>query len=141
MLAGHSLPNLSQSCANEGPRSPGLCRLRSPLARGARDLRHLPLSQRKKRLVRLLPVTVGPLNRVPSLEEHGRELFEAACRLDLEGIVAKRKADPYGPRTQWYKIKNPTYTQAREEGSFLSEAGRCDEQAESPGAKTAEAHR
>jgi ATP-dependent DNA ligase len=42
----------------------------------------------------------------------GRELFEAACRLDLEGIVAKRKGDAYGAETPWYKIKNPTYTQA-----------------------------
>jgi bifunctional non-homologous end joining protein LigD len=77
-----------------------------------RDLRELPLSQRKKRLERLIPAAVGPLSRVPCFEEEGRELFEAACRLDLEGIVAKRKADPYGPRTAWYKIKNPTYTQA-----------------------------
>jgi ATP-dependent DNA ligase len=32
--------------------------------------------------------------------------------LDLEGIVAKRRDDPYSPETAWYKIKNPTYTQA-----------------------------
>jgi bifunctional non-homologous end joining protein LigD len=76
------------------------------------DLRHLPLIQRKKRLERLLPEAVAPLNRVPFFEESGRELFEAACRLDLEGIVAKRKADPYTPHTQWCKIKNPFYTQA-----------------------------
>jgi hypothetical protein len=25
--------------------------------------------------------------------------------LDLEGIVAKRKKDPYAPGTVWYKIK------------------------------------
>jgi bifunctional non-homologous end joining protein LigD len=77
-----------------------------------RDLRHLPLVQRKKRLERLLPTAVGPLNRIPWFEEDGRELFEAACQLDLEGIVAKRKEDPYGPKTTWCKIKNPTYTQA-----------------------------
>ncbi len=40
------------------------------------------------------------------------ELFEAACRLDLEGIVGKRKADPYGSETPWYKVKNPAYAQA-----------------------------
>ncbi len=28
------------------------------------------------------------------VEERGRDLFRAAERLDLEGIVAKRKADP-----------------------------------------------
>jgi ATP-dependent DNA ligase len=34
-----------------------------------------------------------------------------AERLDLEGIGAKRKADPYRPETVWYKIKSRTYTQ------------------------------
>jgi hypothetical protein len=32
-----------------------------------------------------------------------RELFEVACRLDPEGIGAKRQADPYGAETSWYK--------------------------------------
>jgi ATP-dependent DNA ligase len=41
----------------------------------------------------------------------GRDLFDAAEQLDLEGIVAKRKADPYRPQTVWYKIKSRTYTQ------------------------------
>ena len=49
---------------------------------------------------------------MPCFEEDGRELFQAACGLDLEGIVAKRKADPYGPKTAWYKVRDPTYTQA-----------------------------
>jgi bifunctional non-homologous end joining protein LigD len=50
-----------------------------------RDLRRLPLTQRKNRLERLIPASVGALNRVPCFEEEGRELYEAACRLDLEG--------------------------------------------------------
>jgi ATP-dependent DNA ligase len=33
-------------------------------------------------------------------------------QLNLEGVVAKRKADPYAPGTTWLKIKNPAYTQA-----------------------------
>jgi ATP-dependent DNA ligase len=41
----------------------------------------------------------------------GRSLFNAVCRLDLEGIIAKRLQDPYRPMTQWYKILNPTYSQ------------------------------
>jgi ATP-dependent DNA ligase len=32
-------------------------------------------------------------------------------RLDLEGIVAKKKTDAYRPETVWYKIKSRTYTQ------------------------------
>jgi ATP-dependent DNA ligase len=52
------------------------------------------------------------LSQAFSIEERGRDLFAAAERLDLEGIVAKRKADRYAPETVWYKIKNPAYTQA-----------------------------
>ena len=88
-----------------------------------RDLRDLPLTQRKKRLERLIPASVGALNRLPCFEEEGRELFEAACGLDLEGIVAKRKADLYGPKTIWYKIKNPTYTQAEGRGELFERRG------------------
>jgi bifunctional non-homologous end joining protein LigD len=81
----------------------GLMRGRGMLAYAAfdllwlnrRDLRDLPLSRRKKQLERLIPASVGALNRVPCFEGEGRELFEAACRLDLEGIVAKEKADSY----------------------------------------------
>ena len=76
------------------------------------DLRDLPLIQRRKRLERLIPADTGTLLRVPSFEEYGCERLEAACQHDLEGIVAKRKADAYAPVTRWYKIKNPTYTQA-----------------------------
>jgi bifunctional non-homologous end joining protein LigD len=88
-----------------------------------RDLRDLPLTQRKKRLERLIPAAVGALNRVPCFEDGGRELLEAACRLDLEGIVAKRKVDPYGPKTAWYKIKNPTYTTC--DPTFFGLRGSC----------------
>jgi bifunctional non-homologous end joining protein LigD len=90
-----------------------------------RDLRARPLTHRKKRLERLIRASVGALNRVPCFEEEGRELFEAACRLDLEGVVAKRKADTYRPETPWYKIKNPTYTQA-EGRRELFERNRAD---------------
>jgi ATP-dependent DNA ligase len=51
------------------------------------------------------------LSPVLSIEERGRYLFRAAEQLDLEGIVAKRKADAYGPATVWYKVKNRAYTQ------------------------------
>jgi hypothetical protein len=33
------------------------------------------------------------------------------CTNDLEGIVAKRLADPYDTRVRWLKIKNPDYSQ------------------------------
>ena len=76
-----------------------------------KDLRALPLTRRKRALTGLIPATTTVLSQVFSIEERGRDLFDAAERLDLEGIVAKRKADPYRPETVWYKIKSRTYTQ------------------------------
>lgn len=76
------------------------------------DLRGLPLTERKKRLRRLIPEPTGRLSTAYTVPGRGCELFEATCRLDLEGIVAKRRADPYGEQSPWYKIKNPLYSQA-----------------------------
>jgi bifunctional non-homologous end joining protein LigD len=76
-----------------------------------KDLRGLPLTRRKRVLTGILPATTTVLSQVFSIEERRRDLFDAAERLDLEGIVAKRKADPYRPETVWYKIKSRTYTQ------------------------------
>jgi ATP-dependent DNA ligase len=56
-------------------------------------------------------VTSTVLSPVLSIEERGRDLFRAAEQLDLEGIVAKRKVDPYARETVWYKMKNRAYTQ------------------------------
>jgi bifunctional non-homologous end joining protein LigD len=75
------------------------------------ELRPLPLVERKRRLAELLPSDTGPLYKVFTLEEHGRALFQAARRMDLEGIVAKRRDDPYAPETVWYRIPNPAYRQ------------------------------
>jgi hypothetical protein len=37
------------------------------------------------------------------------EMFKAACKLGLEGIVSKKLDAPYksGPSKAWLKIKNP----------------------------------
>jgi bifunctional non-homologous end joining protein LigD len=71
-----------------------------------RDLRALPLAERKARLTTLLPSDTGPLYKVFTLEEHGRALFATAGKMDLAGIVAKRKRDAYGPGTVWYRVRN-----------------------------------
>jgi bifunctional non-homologous end joining protein LigD len=75
------------------------------------DLRARPLSERKSLLGDLLPEDTGPLYKILTLEEHGRALFSAIKKMDLEGIVAKRRPDPYGAGTIWYKIRNPGYSQ------------------------------
>jgi bifunctional non-homologous end joining protein LigD len=75
------------------------------------DMRQRPLLERKRALNELLLEDTAPLYKILTLEEHGRALFSAIKKMDLEGIVAKRKSDPYAPGTEWYKIKNAGYTQ------------------------------
>jgi bifunctional non-homologous end joining protein LigD len=73
------------------------------------DVRAAPLKERKAMLDRI--VRRHGLERTEPFIGEGRPLFSAVCRLDLEGIVAKRIADPYGPQTKWWKIPNPGYSQ------------------------------
>jgi bifunctional non-homologous end joining protein LigD len=88
------------------------------------DLRPLPLAERKLRLTALLPADTGPLYKILTLEEHGRALFKAITKMDLEGIVAKRKSDPYGSATTWYKIENLAYAWTEERKSPRVSAAR-----------------
>jgi len=48
-------------------------------------------------------VATGCSSGSPSVERPAAP----AERLDLEGIVAKRKVDPYSADITWYKIKEP----------------------------------
>ena len=75
-----------------------------------KDLRSLALQERKRALERLVPSGTSVVSRVHAVAERGRDLYRAVTRLDLEGIVAKRAADPYRPGTVWYKIMNRGYT-------------------------------
>lgn len=75
------------------------------------DLRGLPLAERKQALGDLLSRDTGPLYKTLTMEEDGRALFSAAKKMDLQGIVAKRKNDQYSPATAWYNIRNPGYNQ------------------------------
>jgi len=46
------------------------------------------------------------------VEQDGEGLFRLACEEDLEGMVAKRKSDPYlEDHTSWLKIRNRDYSQ------------------------------
>jgi ATP-dependent DNA ligase len=64
---------------------------------------------RKTNLARLLARRPGGIFVAPF--EHGEigpELFEAACRMGLEGLVSKRRDRPYrgGRSPDWIKVKN-----------------------------------
>ena len=52
-----------------------------------RDLRPLPLWRRQQHLKRLIPEAASSHSRVLVVPEAGRELFEAAQRLDLRSPV------------------------------------------------------
>jgi ATP-dependent DNA ligase len=84
-----------------------------------KDLRGLPLTRRKRALHGLVPATTAVVSQVFSIQGRGRDLYEAAERLDLEGIVAKRRSDLYGQDTIWYKIRSRTYTQGEGRGELF----------------------
>ena len=78
-----------------------------------RNLRMVPLIERKRRLARLVRgASPAPLVYADFVEGNGTRLFQLACEEDLEGIVAKRKDGLYTPEeTSWVKIRNPRYSQ------------------------------
>ncbi|PBB90737.1 DNA ligase D [Mesorhizobium sp. WSM3864] len=72
-----------------------------------RDLRQQPLVERKAALETLLKDSAPTLTYAEHLEVSGREMFDHACRMGLEGIVSKRADAPYrsGVQTSWVKVK------------------------------------
>ena len=71
------------------------------------DLRALPLTERRRHLQNILPKRSAIISEALSVTGRGHKLFELMCAHDLEGVVAKRLKDPYGPRAWWVKIKKP----------------------------------
>jgi bifunctional non-homologous end joining protein LigD len=71
-----------------------------------RDLRSLPLTERKRILRMVLP-PLGPIRFVDHFEEDGTTLLQHVTGLGLEGIVGKKADAPYkGGRTpNWVKIR------------------------------------
>jgi bifunctional non-homologous end joining protein LigD len=71
-----------------------------------RDLRPLPLTERKRILRMVLP-PLGPIRFVDHFEQDGTTLMQHVTALGLEGIVGKKADAPYkGGRTpNWVKIR------------------------------------
>jgi bifunctional non-homologous end joining protein LigD len=74
-----------------------------------KDLRPLPLSERKARLSKLLARAPVGIVFNEHTDEDGAVVFRHACKFGLEGIVSKRITAPYrsGPSRHWLKVKNP----------------------------------
>jgi bifunctional non-homologous end joining protein LigD len=80
-----------------------------------KDLRTLPLIERKVMLKTLIRRKRARMFYLDHVESDGRLLFEEVIKMDLEGIVAKRKDSPYKvtekPSRYWIKVINSRYTQ------------------------------
>jgi bifunctional non-homologous end joining protein LigD len=77
-----------------------------------RDLRSVPLIQRKRILQKLIRSSkCSQLLFAQHIEREGSKLFQAICKTDAEGIVAKRKQGVYQAGERWFKIRNRDYSQ------------------------------
>lgn len=77
------------------------------LYRDGRDLRGVPLLERKQALQALLADATDPLRYSEHFEEEGEMVLRHACRLSLEGVISKRAAGKYraGRGRDWIKSK------------------------------------
>jgi bifunctional non-homologous end joining protein LigD len=86
------------------------------------DLRRKPYLERKAALKKVLRHTSGGIQYVEHVEGDGADMFEAICKLGLEGMVSKRLTSAYrsGPSKAWIKVKNPEAPAATRvlEGTF-----------------------
>ena len=79
------------------------------LEEDGKDLRHLPLIERKERLEKLIGQTAkdSPIQFSDHVVGHGEEVYARLCGGGFEGVIAKRTDAPYrGERTRdWLKVK------------------------------------
>ncbi|RZN10334.1 DNA ligase [Bradyrhizobium genosp. SA-3] len=82
------------------------------LVMGGDDLRSLPLHPAQSKSAAALGarpdgISVAPFER----GEIGSDLFRAACRMGLEGLVSKHRDRPYrgGRQKHWIKVKNRSH--------------------------------
>jgi bifunctional non-homologous end joining protein LigD len=85
-----------------------------------RDLRDLPLWRRKKALQKA--IASSPIGFVDHTGDP--RLFDSAVSMDLEGVVAKRRSDPYADRTEWLKIKHSGYSQNEDRWTLFARGGK-----------------
>ncbi len=76
------------------------------LAFAGRDLRSLPLIERKRLLNRVLP-SAGPVRYCDHVERRGEDFFRQVEAMGLEGMLAKKADSPYvgGRSDEWLKYR------------------------------------
>lgn len=78
------------------------------LALDGQSIGPMPLEERKARLRKLLGARkTGRVRYAEHVEGRGADFFQAACRTGLEGIISKRRDQPYreGRSSDWVKTK------------------------------------
>jgi bifunctional non-homologous end joining protein LigD len=91
-----------------------------------KDLRGLPLLERKRQLKHILPSRSSHVRYVEFTRGAGTKLYRLACQLDLEGIVAKEANSLYvdhPTERYWIKIKNPKYSRKEGPADLLKRVG------------------
>jgi bifunctional non-homologous end joining protein LigD len=90
-----------------------------------RDLRPLPLIERRQFLERLLSRAKVPCLHLVEAFDDGQKLLEAAEQHGLEGVVSKRQSAPYrsGECDDWVKVKTAAWRKANRERWRLFEQG------------------
>ena len=116
-LARHGVPLFYELMRR---RSPQHFYAFDPLWLDRRDLRGLPLVERKAMLCTLVPPQPSPVLYVDHVVANGTALFQAVRERDVEGTVAKLAGGAYTPEeTTWVKIKNPGYSLAEGRAEFF----------------------
>lgn len=84
------------------------------MAIDGKDVRREPLEERRARLEVLLAGADQDLLRLSEAFDDPMKLLEAAVKLGLEGIVSKRREQPYrsGPNSGWVKVKTAAWREA-----------------------------
>ena len=96
-----------QAAFQEGPKKPLTYFIFDLLHLNGRNLRTLPLLERKSILASLLTNSGEYIRLSEHLDSNGAEIFRKACELHAEGIISKRAEAKYisGRTTDWLKIK------------------------------------
>lgn len=81
-----------------------------------KDIRHLPLTDRKALLKKLLSPLKNPLIRYNDhVVRNGKAFFAAAIKKNMEGVIAKKADSEYASATrskEWLKVKHRTSMEA-----------------------------
>lgn len=106
---GHSSFQKLQNALSEGKTNELIFYAFDLLFLKGKDLRNLSLEERKIQLLRLLEDIPknSSLRYSSHLEAQGKELYQEACKLHLEGIVSKKSEGRYtaGRTGDWVKTK------------------------------------